>query len=346
VSRALSGPQAVLLGLTVLLGLALGAGSLFVIGRRGWYGTGAFPVRAAFREIRGVGVGTRVRLKGMDAGEVTAVLPPERPEDPVVLRLLVKGEYRRLLRPDAVVHIENDGLVGGKVLEIRPGPADGGDGPVADDQLLKGDSSDLMADATAAMGGVGQGKGSLGKFTEESTAHDAFVDMMRQGTKTLARSEQAAAALQEDAEALKRLPVLGAYVEDPAVLLQRYNRNRDRRYVPAADLFEPGRAVLTASGKARLDGLAPWLETTRLAGSEVVVVAYADPAAEPQAARVLTRQQSEAVNDYLQNRYGIQKIGWFSSRTVTPVGMGVEPPPLPEPEPLPPGRVEIQVFTP
>ena len=57
----------------------------------------------------------------MDAGEVVAVLPPERLEDPVVLRLLLRGEYRRLVRPDSVVHIESDGLVGGKVLEIKPG---------------------------------------------------------------------------------------------------------------------------------------------------------------------------------------------------------------------------------
>ena len=57
----------------------------------------------------------------MDAGEVVAVLPPERIEEPVVLRLLLRGDYRRLVRPDSVVRIENDGLVGGKVLEITPG---------------------------------------------------------------------------------------------------------------------------------------------------------------------------------------------------------------------------------
>ena len=61
---------------------------------------------------------------------------------------------------------------------------------------------------------------------------------------------------------------------------------------------------------------------------------------------MLTRQQSEAVCDYLKAKHSIQKLGWFSSRKVTPVGLGVEPPPLPEPDALPPDRVEIQVFTP
>ena len=144
-------------------GLALGVVGLFLIGGRGWYDGGAFHVRAGFHEIRGVEVGTRVRLKGMDAGEVVAVLPPERIEEPVVLRLLLRGEYRRLVRPDAVVRIESDGLVGGKVLEIKPGkphPGDAAaDGLVAEDQLLQGDSSDLMEDVGAALNGVQAGQG-------------------------------------------------------------------------------------------------------------------------------------------------------------------------------------------
>ena len=348
-SRSLSGLQAAVLGLVVLIGAALGAGGLFLIGGRGWYGAGAFHVRAAFREIRGVEVGTRVRLKGMDAGEVVEVVPPARPEDPVVLRLLLKGEYRRLLRPDSVVRIESDGLVGGKVLEIRPSPvAPTGDaGPVVEDQLLQGDSSDLMADVGAALSGVEEGKGTLGKLATDSTAHDALVDMMHQGTRTLARGEEAATALQQDAEALKRVPVVGGYVEDPTALLQRYNCDRQRRLFPADDLFEPGRAVLTAQGKARLDGIAPWLEGMKHPGSDVVIVAYADPhAADPKAAKVLTRQQSEAVCDYLKSKHGVEKMGWWSTRKVTPLGMGADAPPMAEPDPLPPDRVEVQVFTP
>jgi hypothetical protein len=78
-----------------------------------------------------------------------------------------------------------------------------------------------------------------------------------------------------------------------------------------------------------------------------VVVAYADPhSANPQAARALTRQESEAVADYLKTKQSIQKIGWFSSRKVTPLGLGVEAPPMPESDSLPPDRVEIQIFTP
>jgi phospholipid/cholesterol/gamma-HCH transport system substrate-binding protein len=349
VSRSLSGLQAVLLGLIVVLGLALAAGGLFFIGGRGWYGAGAFHVRAAFHEIRGVEVGTRVRLKGMDAGEVVEVLAPARMEDAVVLRLLLKGEYRRLLRPDAVVRIKSDGLVGGKVLDILPpvGADEAGAEPVAEDQLLQGDCSDLMADAATTLSGVQAGKGSLSKFVTEDTAHEAFVEMMHQGTKTLAKSQEAIAALQQDADALKRIPLVAGYVEDPSALLERYNCERQRKFFASSDLFEPGRAVLTSAGKAKLDGLAGWIDATKASGSEAVVVAYADPhTLDPKAARVLTRQQSEVVCDYLKTKHGLDRLGWFSSRKATPVGMGAEPPPLAESEPLPPDRVEVQVFIP
>jgi phospholipid/cholesterol/gamma-HCH transport system substrate-binding protein len=137
------------------------------------------------------------------------------------------------------------------------------------------------------------------------------------------------------------------YVEDPTGLLVRPNCERNRRSFAEEDLFEPGRAVLTAPGRQRLDGLAPWLEGMKHKGSEVVVVAYADPrTASPGLAQKITREQSEAVCDYLKKQHAIQKMGWFSSRKVTPLGQGVKPPPEPERDPLPPARVEVLVFVP
>ncbi len=61
---------------------------------------------------------------------------------------------------------------------------------------------------------------------------------------------------------------------------------------------------------------------------------------------MLTTAQSKAVCDYLKNKHSIQKMGWFSSRKVTPLGQGLNPPVTPEREPLEPARVEILVFVP
>ena len=92
---------------------------------------------------------------------------------------------------------------------------------------------------------------------------------------------------------------------------------------------------------------APWLAGLKHKGSEVVIATYADPRKTDAAvARILTRQQSEAVLDYLTKQHAVQKMGWFTSRKVTALGCGTNPPPLPQKDPVPPARVEVVVFVP
>ena len=120
-SRSLTRLQAVVLGTVLLLGAGLAVVGLFAVGSRGWFGKDALEVRVGFREIRGVEVGTRVRIQGMDAGEVVAITAPEDPDGAVVLRLRLKGDFRRLVRADSTVQIVSEGMIGGKALEIRRG---------------------------------------------------------------------------------------------------------------------------------------------------------------------------------------------------------------------------------
>jgi phospholipid/cholesterol/gamma-HCH transport system substrate-binding protein len=340
--------QALALGFAVLIGVALSAVGLFAIGSRGWYGRDTLHVRAGFSSVRGVEVGTRVRVQGLDAGEVVALEPPERPGGEVVLRMRLRGEFRRLVRPDSVVQIVSEGMIGGKVVEILPGNSAGDvadAGPVPEDALLASAPSaelgDVLGQVSSTLAAIRGGEGTLGKLSRDTQAYEALLALLRQSTDTMS-------SVQRDADALKRLPLVGGYVEDATDLLVRPNCERNRRYFAESDLFEPGRAVLTAQGREHLDEVGPWLAGMRHKGSEVVVVAYADPgtAASPAAAHALTRQQSEAVCNYLKSQYAVQRMGWFSSRKVTPLGMGVAPPPLPEAEPLPPARVEVLVFVP
>ena len=110
-----------MLGLIVFLGVGLAVVGLFAVGSRGWFGKEPLHVRVGFREIRGVEIGTRMRIQGIDAGEVVTILPPESPDSPVVLRLALKDEYRRLVRARSTVQIVSEGMLGGKVLEIHRG---------------------------------------------------------------------------------------------------------------------------------------------------------------------------------------------------------------------------------
>lgn len=340
-SRSLSPVQALILGAVVLAALALGVAGLFAVGGSYWPWNPTFHVRAGFPKIQGVEVGTRVRVQGVDAGEVEAVNLPDRPGGDVVLRLRLRGPLRNLVRADAQAQIVSEGMVGGKVVEIDPGTAAD---VVPDDALIatrpSAELTDVLAQVSGTLQGIRDGEGTLGKLARDPEGYAALLSLLRQSEKTMA-------SVQQDADALKRVPVLGGYVEDPHELLVRPNCERNRWCFADTDLFEPGRAVLTAQGKQRLDDIAPKVNGFRQKGAEVVVVSYADPKTTPaETARTLTRQRSEAVGNYLKDRHGVHKVGWLGSRKVTPLGMGVSPPPVPESEPLPASRVEVLVFVP
>jgi len=123
VSRNLSRTQASLLGLLVIVTLALGGSALLILNERSGWGGGSIRVLVGFPDINGVEVGTRVRIQGMDAGEIEAILPPDDPGQPVKLQLRIAGKYRHLLREDAKVQIASENLLAGKVVRILPGSA-------------------------------------------------------------------------------------------------------------------------------------------------------------------------------------------------------------------------------
>jgi phospholipid/cholesterol/gamma-HCH transport system substrate-binding protein len=333
--------QALVLGVSVLLGLGLGAFGLFSVGSQQWLWGKAFHLNVGFRQIRGVEPGTRVRVLGRDAGEVEAVHLPETPSGEVTLRLRVDGGLRHLIRSDASAQIVAEGMVGGKVVEINPG-SDGAQ-PVADDAVIASrpatEITDVLAQVGGALQGLGKGEGTLGKLVKDEEAYLELLKLLRQGRGTMA-------SLKQDADALKGLPVVRNYVKDPQKTLVRPDCERNAKTFLEAELFPPGLAVLTAQGRQRLDDLASWLEGLKHKGSEVVIVAYAPPNQDPDVARILTQKQSEAVADYLTNHYAVQKMGWFSRRKVTALGCGTDPPPTAEKDDLPVPRLEVLVFVP
>jgi phospholipid/cholesterol/gamma-HCH transport system substrate-binding protein len=358
-SRPLSRWQALLLGLVVLAGLALGTLGLFAIGSRGWFGSNALRIQAAFPEIKGVEVGTRIRIHGIDAGEVVGIERQDDDDNPVLLRLLIKGEFRKDVREGCTVRILSEGMLGTKVLEVRRPPRVKGqpalDFPlVADGTTLASEPSadigDVLAQVNDALKGVKGGEGTVSKLLHDPRLYEALVGFAEHGKDAAQRSKDTMTSLQRDADALKKLPIVGKYIEDPTAILVRANHEKNRRVFSETELFEKGRAVLTASGRSRMDEIAPWLEGLKHRGSEVVVVSYADPkSADAPAALTVTRQQSEAVADYLKNKHKTHKTGWipwWSTRRVIALGQGTAKPPEPEKEPLPPARVEVIVFVP
>jgi hypothetical protein len=331
-----------LLGLLLLAGVGLIGAAVFTVGSKKWFGSDALHLRAGFPTVQGVEIGTKVRIRGMDAGEVVAVEAPASTEAAIELKLQVHGKFRNLVRKNATAQIVSVGMLGGKAVEINPGTEQAE--IVEDNAVLKSkpttELTDVLEQVRTTLDSVVEGQGTVGKLARDPQAYDTLVG-------TLKSIQGAAQSIQVDAEAVKKLPLVGGYVEDPRALLDRPGHERNRKWFRESVLFEPGRAVLTRQGKAELDGLGSWFEGQNHSGSEVVVVAYADPAnPDPATARKLTQEQSKVVLEYLRDKHKIHKLGFVSWRTVTSLGMGVNPPPTKERDKLPAPRVEVLIFVP
>ncbi len=119
-TRTLTRGQAIVLGLVVLVGLALGAVGLFAAGSRQWF-SDEFTVRAGFSSVEGVEVGTRVFIRGIDAGEVEAIESTDIPGKEVTLQLRLEGKIRKWIKTDSHVQITQPSLFAQKIIRIQPG---------------------------------------------------------------------------------------------------------------------------------------------------------------------------------------------------------------------------------
>ncbi|SLN14487.1 putative phospholipid ABC transporter-binding protein MlaD [Pseudoruegeria aquimaris] len=81
-------------------------------------GGGAYPLKASFRSVEGVTVGTDVRLAGVKIGTVTALtLNPETFRADATLTLQDGIE----IPDDSAAVIASEGLLGGNFVEVVPG---------------------------------------------------------------------------------------------------------------------------------------------------------------------------------------------------------------------------------
>ncbi len=339
-TRALNNRQLLLLSCTMLGGLVLFAIAFFSIGSRGWYGKDSLKLKTSFLDIHGVDVGTRVRIQGMDAGEVIAINPPDTPGGPVMLGLKIQGSYKKLIRKDAVVSIASEGLLGAKVLELFPGtPASLG---IENQDLIASKNNpefaQILEQVSETLDKIRKGEGSLGKLTQDSKLYDSLVQLANQ-------SQQTMQAFQQDADALKKMPIVGGYIEDPMQMIVRSNTDMKRKSINSSGIFENGSAILSPEGKKILDKASEWLTGFPKESDIVIAGVMAPGASNRETLRLLTRQQAETVTDYLKNNHAIHKTGWFSRRKVNPIGLGDKSYPgletTPENES---SRIELLVF--
>jgi phospholipid/cholesterol/gamma-HCH transport system substrate-binding protein len=141
------------IGTFVIGGLALFAFGLFMIGSRRNMFASRFEVYAEFSKMAALQRGGKVRVAGMDAGEVDSVMVPAKPSAKFRVKMLVRGDLHQLVRTDSVATIQTDGIVGNKFVEIDAGSDTAPQAP--DGSTIAGrdpfEFADLLAQASSGI---------------------------------------------------------------------------------------------------------------------------------------------------------------------------------------------------
>jgi phospholipid/cholesterol/gamma-HCH transport system substrate-binding protein len=105
----------------VLGGLILFGVGLFFIGNRQKLFNRNFEVYTEFDRLNGLQKGAKVRVSGMEAGEVLETQVPNRPDGRFRLKLRIQQNLHAFVRTDSVATIKTMGLAGNRFLDIQKG---------------------------------------------------------------------------------------------------------------------------------------------------------------------------------------------------------------------------------
>lgn len=108
-------------GIFIIIGVLLFAAGLFEIGNRNQVFQHHYTVYVDFANIDTITSGARVRVSGMNAGQVENVAIPKDPSSKFRLKLDVDDKFRNIIRENSIATIETEGMVGNKFVNIAKG---------------------------------------------------------------------------------------------------------------------------------------------------------------------------------------------------------------------------------
>jgi phospholipid/cholesterol/gamma-HCH transport system substrate-binding protein len=217
--------QQIKLGAFVLAGVVLFLISIFFIGSENNIFSKTFTLSAVFKNVEGLKEGDNVWLSGVKIGTVSKVKIISQGR--VLVNFVLKDQQNKFIRKDATASVGSDGLVGNKIVVIRPGTSPHVINPEdtintsspADTQDLFNIAKDvgentrsLTDDLKIIAKGVNDGKGIVGElFKDGELAQDlrkAVLNLRTTGDNTAKASEALAILLKEMKHGNGLLPTL------------------------------------------------------------------------------------------------------------------------------------------
>src|SRR5712675_3411077 len=111
------------IGLFVIGGLLLFGIGMFVIGDQHQAFARHTEYYSEFVNLAGLVNGAKVRVGGMDAGQVLAINVPPSPPSRFRVKWRIDAKLSGLVRADSVATIGTEGIVGGTYLSVQTGSA-------------------------------------------------------------------------------------------------------------------------------------------------------------------------------------------------------------------------------
>ena len=192
---------AVRLGIFILIGTALLVIAIFLIGQKNALFSSTFNVKAYFKDVQGLRTGATVRLSGIDVGSVSNIEIVNDTTGRVVVSMNLQRDIQRFIRTDTKATIENEGLVGNKVVVLKIGSSTAGqvkDGGYIQSEEPIGFSAiidqtegimnytkNMTKDLSEIINKVNNGKGSIGKLINDNELYTNATSLTRQADQSL-----------------------------------------------------------------------------------------------------------------------------------------------------------------
>jgi phospholipid/cholesterol/gamma-HCH transport system substrate-binding protein len=109
------------LGAFLIGGLFLFGVGLFWIGDRRQLFSESIDLYTEFSNLSGLSKGAKVRVSGLDAGEILEIQVPQNPDSRFRVHFRTLKQFQPIVRMNSVASIQNDGLVGSKFLQVDAG---------------------------------------------------------------------------------------------------------------------------------------------------------------------------------------------------------------------------------
>jgi outer membrane protein OmpA-like peptidoglycan-associated protein len=279
------------LGIFIVTTLIILVAGVFLIGDKRFLFRRTYRLKAEFQTVAGLNNGADVRVGGIHVGTVKHISLPGGPSGKLTVVMNMANSTKNIIRQDSVATIKTEGLLGNNYVEISFGSEKAPE--IESDAIIKGETPVDFSDAALAA-------------TNQMKA--------------------AAAAFQEDADALKQNFLLRGFFqrrgyEDASELKKNKisklpSKRISKEFVyDAKDIFDKSDNAKLKNQKA-FNEAGKFLEQNKFS---LAVVAASDEVGDTDKDRVLTQARAKVVRDYLVENFK------FDDTRVKIIGMGKSP---------------------